>query len=81
MDSYRKFPVVRNSRVPHVEGWPELATTDAATIANWKAKFPGCNWGIATGQGLVVLDVDNKNGKDGTKSLQGHCQVVGHGAK
>jgi predicted P-loop ATPase len=30
-----------------------------ATVAEWAAKWPQCNWAVRTGDGLVVLDVDN----------------------
>ena len=34
------------------------ATTDLATIEEWWARRPGANIGLATGHGLIVLDVD-----------------------
>lgn len=40
-------------------------------VRRWWSKFPSANVGIITGKvsGLIVLDVDIKNGKDGSKSL------------
>jgi putative DNA primase/helicase len=48
------------------------ASRDVAQIAKWWGKHPNANIGIATGEpsGLLVLDIDNKNGKDGDKSLR-----------
>lgn len=39
-------------------------------LARWRKQFPGCNWGIVTGQvsGLVVVDVD---GPEGAEALKG----------
>jgi hypothetical protein len=47
------------------------ATRDAAQIEQWWSKWPAANIGIATGRasGLVVLDVDPRNGGD--DSLEG----------
>ncbi len=47
------------------------ATTDKATIRKWYARFPKANVGIITGtaSGLVVLDVDAGEGRDGEDSL------------
>ncbi|MBP2642504.1 MAG: hypothetical protein H6Q67_391 [Firmicutes bacterium] len=55
---------------PLIKGWPNEATTDEARIRRWLKKWPSANIGIKTGEesGLVVLDVDPKNG--GNESLQ-----------
>ena len=47
------------------------ATTDPDTIRAWWKKNPLAMIGMPTGEasGLVVLDVDRKNGKDGLKNL------------
>lgn len=48
---------------PRVTGWPTEATADRAQLERWRAKWPGCNWGIATGPaGLVVVDIDPRHG-------------------
>ena len=67
------FPLVANSKLPLVADWPQLATRDVATITSW---FTGNNHniGIATSRfgddkALVVVDVDNKNGKDGNAAV------------
>ena len=44
------------------------ATMDPEIIASWWARWPGANIGIATGSGLVVLDVDPAHG--GESSLE-----------
>ncbi|MGH7534723.1 MAG: bifunctional DNA primase/polymerase [Gemmatimonadales bacterium] len=42
------------------------ATTDIGTIAEWLARWPWCNWGVRPPVGVVVLDVDPRNGGDTT---------------
>ena len=48
----------------HPSTWKGVkdATTDPAQIAKWWRNQPDANIGIATGQGLVVVDIDPKNG-------------------
>jgi hypothetical protein len=46
------------------------ATDDPEQIAEWRARWPKANWGIATGEGLIVVDLDVKPGKNGMESLK-----------
>jgi hypothetical protein len=53
---------------PRLAGWPELATTDVRTITReWHLYWHTSNLGVATGHGLLVLDVDPRH--DGDASL------------
>lgn len=45
------------------------ASSDAAVIAAWHADAPGCNWGVATGEGFIVLDVDSAKGAGRLREL------------
>jgi Bifunctional DNA primase/polymerase, N-terminal/Primase C terminal 1 (PriCT-1) len=58
-----------------VKAWPTIATTNETTIRCWWEKWPDANIGIATGAEscLLVLDVDNKGGKDGNATLAELC--------
>jgi bifunctional DNA primase/polymerase-like protein/AAA domain-containing protein/primase-like protein len=47
------------------------ATTDLAQIERWWRHSPGANIGIATGGGLVVIDVDGPEGEAALQALQG----------
>jgi hypothetical protein len=58
---FRVFPVSPNAKTPLVAGWREQATTDTERIRAWWAKTPDANVGVST-EGLVVVDVDPKNG-------------------
>jgi Bifunctional DNA primase/polymerase, N-terminal/Primase C terminal 1 (PriCT-1) len=63
---WRMFPVeAGNKKPPLVKGWPEKATCHAGQIEAWASKFPGCNWGVATGaqSGVFVLDCDGEAGR------------------
>lgn len=63
------FPCKPNSKEPATEHGYIDATTDADTIRQWWGGIPGANIGIATGAaGLVVVDVDTKNGAQGLES-------------
>lgn len=46
-----------------------LGTTDAAKIERWWAAAPDANIGIATGRGLLVLDVDGTEGEQSLAAL------------
>jgi hypothetical protein len=51
-----------------IKAWPERATCDQATIAEWWSDWPYANLAVATGpgSGILVIDVD---GPDGEASL------------
>lgn len=54
-----------------INDWTNLASTDPNQIREWFTRWPTANIGIATGvqSGLLVLDVDVSDGKDGMASL------------
>jgi Bifunctional DNA primase/polymerase, N-terminal/AAA domain/Primase C terminal 1 (PriCT-1) len=51
---------------PHLEAWPEVASTDARRIVAWWNQWPAANVAILTGEksGVWVLDVDPRKGGD-----------------
>ncbi len=75
---FHVFPLLPNSKKPYIENFPHLATRDPSQISRWwmdpilgiERQF---NIGISTtkfGLGaLLAVDVDNKNGKDGSTEL------------
>jgi len=63
------FPLIANGKVPATEHGFKDATTDEARIREWFSNGRQCNLGIATGNGLLVVDVDVKNGVDGVATL------------
>lgn len=66
---YRVFPVGPD-KMPRIK-WKAGATTDAARVRSWWRKWPDSMPGLPTGQGngLAVLDLDLKGGKDGAAEL------------
>jgi hypothetical protein len=72
---FRVFPLVEGGKLPAIQGWPTKATSDEAQVKRWFGPDPNTGWtpdhniGVATGNGLVVLDVDCKNGARGFESL------------
>ncbi|MCL6447618.1 MAG: bifunctional DNA primase/polymerase [Armatimonadetes bacterium] len=57
----------KHPRVPWKEFQGRRPTEEE--IARWKKQFPGCNWGIVTGQvsGVIVLDIDGPEGAEAIK--------------
>ncbi|MGZ4911392.1 MAG: bifunctional DNA primase/polymerase [Halobacteriota archaeon] len=52
------FPVKRQDKAPLINGWQDKATTDQSFIAEWASQYPDCNYGVLTGNGLFVIDID-----------------------
>jgi hypothetical protein len=61
---FRVFPITPGDKVPPAKlAWKTEATTDPERIRAWFASEPNYNYGVATGNGTLVVDVDaNKNG-------------------
>lgn len=66
---FRIHPLLAGGKKPVVVAWPLEATTDSEIISRWYRVDPERNWGIATGRGLLVIDIDVKNG-DGEQSWE-----------
>jgi putative DNA primase/helicase len=71
-DGYPVFPCNAQNKQPLIKGGFKKATVDELTIQRWWDKYPNAHIGLPTGaiSGLVVLDVDNKNGVSGSESLE-----------
>lgn len=65
------LPLRPGEKTPLTTNGFKDATTDEATIQKWWEQTPDANVGIRVGleSGLIVIDVDNKNGKNGSTSL------------
>lgn len=59
--SFRVFPLKPRSKKPAIKEWQRKATTSSSQIAGWWTKWPDANIAIATGRGLVVLDIDSED--------------------
>jgi P4 family phage/plasmid primase-like protien len=65
------FPARASNKRPHITGWQDKATTDKRTIRRWWRKWPEAAPALPTGNcnGFDVLDLDNKNDKNGMVTL------------
>ncbi len=66
------FPCKPGGKAPLTQNGFKDASRDPKQIKRWWRKWPEANIGIATGalSGLVVVDVDVKNGKGGFESYE-----------
>lgn len=66
------FPIVPNTKKPLTKNGFKDATTNVEQIKQWWKKTPNANIGIATGSisGIVVIDIDVKNGTNGFETLE-----------
>lgn len=69
---FRVFPLAEGSNKPPKGffGFQQQATTEPDKIRAWWKENPRYNVGVATGQGVLVVDVDVKSGKKGADSLE-----------
>lgn len=67
---FHVFPIRPGAKSPPLVRWKTEATTDPNKIHRLWADWPTANIGIATGpSGLLVVDVDIRDGKPGEESL------------
>ncbi|MGZ7126933.1 MAG: bifunctional DNA primase/polymerase, partial [Halobacteriota archaeon] len=52
------FPIQKHDKKPLIKGWQEHATGDEATIRAWSLQHPDSNYGVVTGEGFFVIDID-----------------------
>jgi hypothetical protein len=72
-DGWRVFPLEPGGKRPLAKLAPHGvldATTDPAKIVAWWEHEPNANVGIATGSGLIVLDVDGQDGEHALAELE-----------
>lgn len=61
------FPVTKRGKVPLVAEWQIAATADMSTVSHWWERWPEANIAVHCGKsGLVVIDIDPRNGGDST---------------
>jgi hypothetical protein len=54
----RVLPLYPRSKRPRIKDWPSKATNQVADVAAYWRKWPSANIGVATGDGLIVVDLD-----------------------
>ncbi|HEV7680006.1 MAG TPA: DUF3987 domain-containing protein [Candidatus Dormibacteraeota bacterium] len=68
-EGFRVIPLQARDKRPLLDNWPDRATTHVEQIGLWWRTWPEANVGIATGNGLVVIDLD-AGGQDTLKVLE-----------
>ncbi len=58
----RVLPVEGASKKPRQKRWQDKATSDRRVIKGWPKGWRQGNLGMATGRGVIAVDVDRKNG-------------------
>lgn len=64
------FPCRARHKTPLTKHGVHDATVDELQIAAWWNKWPDANIGIATGEGVLVLDVDGAEGEETLAALE-----------
>lgn len=69
---FKVFPLGPNSKLPVAKGWQQWAeTATEQKVVDYGTANPLSNWGVYCGpSNLFVVDVDNKQGKQGTLHLK-----------
>src|SRR6516165_5742906 len=73
---FRMFPCRERAKKPAISGWIHRATSDPDELSGlftcaakrWSGEF--FNAGLATGRGLVVVDVDDQRGEESLYELE-----------
>jgi putative DNA primase/helicase len=73
--SCRKLECNAPGKHPAIKGWQDAATTDEAVIRKWFEADQNLNVGFITGDGLLLFDVDPRNGGD--ESLKALLEQIG----
>jgi len=55
---YRLHPLKPGTKQPLLQDWPRKASAYEHIVRHWQNHWPHCNWGIVTGEGFSVLDID-----------------------
>jgi putative DNA primase/helicase len=61
---WKLFPIEARTKHGALVKWGTEATSDITRLEEWAARWPGCNWGVATGQksGIFAIDLDGAQG-------------------
>lgn len=70
-NNFKIFPLKVNSKSEQVlKSWKEEATNDINQVTKWWLTNSQYNIGLKTGSGLIVIDIDCKNGKNGLEQIK-----------
>lgn len=66
---WRVLPVRAGTKIPTITGWQTRASRDPEQIRDWWSQWPDANIGGLCGDDWLVVDVDVKDGKQGSESV------------
>jgi len=64
------IPLKPSAKVPAEKGWQQKHIKTAGKLKACFLAHPGANYGVTTGGGLDVIDIDGKNGKRALEKLE-----------
>jgi len=74
------LPIIRlapGTNRPNMKDWPTRATTEAVVLEELRAECVDANWGVLTGNGLGVLDIDTKSDPYGYGGFSSMIELEG----
>jgi hypothetical protein len=66
---YDVFPLIPGDKKPLIKNGCTDASTDTELIGRWIEMHPNANIGIKAGTDVLILDIDNKDGKSGSDDI------------
>ena len=70
--NYKVFPLdVKSKSKQILSSWKQESSDDVNQVTKW-FENTNYNYGVVTGNGLLVIDIDNKNGKSGNNSIKNY---------
>ena len=54
---------------PRIKDWETACSSDEAKVSQWLTRWPASNIGIAFGAGVIDIELDTKNGKNGPATI------------
>lgn len=66
---YEVFPLIPGRKVPITSSGCNNATTNIGQIKRWIEDYPDANIGIKAGTDVLIIDIDNKDGRNGSDDL------------
>ncbi|TFC84493.1 bifunctional DNA primase/polymerase [Cryobacterium sp. TMT3-29-2] len=76
VEPIRFLPLIPRTNRPWLTEWPKRASADPDQWRAWQLELPHCNWGILTGDGIGVLDIDCKPNPEKPWSFQGFTSLI-----
>jgi len=70
MKGFRLLPLVPRSKVPLIAGGVYSATSNRRRLEKYFQSHPDANYGVATGSGFFVVDVDGKKGRQSLRRMK-----------